>query len=666
LLGFDYKGKFWINFAKKQVNSGNRLWLETLNPVEYLQESVVTYILPVLLPTGENCERTGSALIDNSSCFILIGGGSAPIEITRPLHKAFQNKALSMKKILIVDDDPDTCALVIMLFEKRGYQAWAAQDGMEALKIVDSGQPDVVILDLEMEGMDGLETYQRMSARSSIPVIFLTALSSAEHAAQLFGLGARDFIEKPFQPMDLIERTERVIASSPKDKIVRWQDGMESYLARPRVTVVIPALNEEKNLPLLLPYLPCEWIDEVLLVDGGSQDNTVQIAQQLLPTIRVIVEPRPGKGAALRTGYSSAQGDIIVVIDADGSHDPREIPRFIRVLMEGADFARGSRFAPGGGTTDMPRIRQFGNGVFVWLVNTLYNANFTDITYGFHAFWRYCLDVFEYKDIDGFDFEPAIYIRALRNQMRIVDVPSFEGERFMGIPKLQTLPDGWLTLKRIFRELRGKSNKKAGPIFFRDGGRWIQSAYLPISRFNRGTDAGMVDFLQGGTLGGYRSSLAGKPRTQLQLLSALCKMLGRAVSPQDMLGHTLQETLQVLDAASGSLLVLDELGCVIHSSTIYQGKIRPLPLSRAINLMENGLARWVIDHREPTVVHSTQDDPRWIPPDYEVEKGSVRSALSLPLIASNRVVGVLTVSRPGVCRFTEADLKHLDRLGIYY
>jgi CheY-like chemotaxis protein/glycosyltransferase involved in cell wall biosynthesis len=567
-----------------------------------------------------------------------------------------------MKKILIVDDDPDTCELVIMLFEKRGYQALAAQDGREALKIVDSGQPDVVILDLEMEGMDGFETYRRMSARSAIPVIFLTALSSAEHAAQLLGMGARDFIEKPFQPMDLIDRTEQVIANYSNQKVVRWQDSLETYLARPRVTVIIPTLNEEKNLPLLLPYLPYEWIDEVLLVDGGSQDNTVQIAQQLLPAIRVIVEPRPGKGAALRAGYKAAQGDIIIVMDADGSHDPREIPRFIRILMEGADFARGSRFAPGGGTTDMPRIRQFGNGVFVWLVNTLYDANFTDITYGYHAFWRYCLDVFEYEDIDGFDFEPAIYIRALRNQMRIVDVPSFEGERFMGIPKLQTIPDGWLTLKRIFRELRGQSNKKDGPIFFRDGGRWTRSAYLPTSQFNMGANPGMMDFVQGG----YRSSLAGEPRTQLQLLSALCKMLGRTVSPQDMLGHTLQETLEVLDAASGSLLVLDELGRVVHSSTIYQGKIRPLALSRAINLMENGLARWVIDHREPTVVHSTQDDPRWIPPDYEVRKGSARSALSLPLIASDRVVGVLTVSRPGIRRFTEADLKHLDRLGIYY
>ena len=114
--------------------------------------------------------------------------------------------------------------------------------------------------------------------------------------------------------------------------------------ARPKVSLVIPTLNEAKNLPLILPYIPINWVDEVVLVDGRSTDDTVEVAKQLMPSIRVVMESKKGKGAALRAGYQAAAGDIIVVIDADGSNDPREIPRYILPLLEGADFIKGSRF----------------------------------------------------------------------------------------------------------------------------------------------------------------------------------------------------------------------------------------------------------------------------------------------------------------------------------
>src|SRR5512136_971187 len=138
---------------------------------------------------------------------------------------------------------------------------------------------------------------------------------------------------------------------------------------RPAVSVVIPTLNEAHNLPLVLPYLPLNWIDEVILVDGRSTDGTVEVARKMLPSIRVVMEEKPGKGAALLAGYRVSSGDIIIVVDADGSNDPREIPRFIEMLKEGADFVKGSRFAPGGGTSDMPRLRRFGNAAFVLMAN---------------------------------------------------------------------------------------------------------------------------------------------------------------------------------------------------------------------------------------------------------------------------------------------------------
>jgi glycosyltransferase involved in cell wall biosynthesis len=195
-----------------------------------------------------------------------------------------------------------------------------------------------------------------------------------------------------------------------------------------------------------------DWIDEVVLVDGRSTDNTVKVAQELMPSIKIVLESRMGKGAAIRAGYQRSLGDIIIVMDADGSHDPREIPRFVNALIEGSDFVKGSRFAPGGGTTDMPRLRQAGNWFFVFLVNLFYNVHFSDLCYGYHATWRYCLDNLNLEDIDGFEIDTAVTVRALCQRLRITEIPSFEGYRFRGEGKLRTFPDGARVLLTILRE----------------------------------------------------------------------------------------------------------------------------------------------------------------------------------------------------------------------
>ena len=139
-------------------------------------------------------------------------------------------------------------------------------------------------------------------------------------------------------------------------------------------------------------------------------------------------------------------------MDADGSNDPREIPRFLDALMQGADFVKGSRFAPGGGTTDMPRIRRFGNAAFVHLVNLLFNSTFTDLCYGYHAFWAYSLCTLDLTDVNGFEIDTALYLRALNDKLKISEVPSFEGYRFYGVGKLRTIPDGFRVLHTIFKE----------------------------------------------------------------------------------------------------------------------------------------------------------------------------------------------------------------------
>ncbi|MDQ6670694.1 MAG: glycosyltransferase family 2 protein [Chloroflexota bacterium] len=225
-----------------------------------------------------------------------------------------------------------------------------------------------------------------------------------------------------------------------------------------RVSVVIPALNEAQNLPLVLHRIP-PWVHEVLLIDGHSTDATVTVARQLYPSIQIISQQGRGKGAALRTGFAAATGDIIIMLDADGSTDPAEMPVFVGALLAGADFAKGSRFVQGGGTADMPLYRQLGNWAFVLAVRLLMGGSYTDLCYGYNAFWARVLPALN-LDADGFEIETSMNVRALLCGLRIMEVPSFEAKRVYGTGRLRTIPDGWRIVKTIWRETRLRGRAK--------------------------------------------------------------------------------------------------------------------------------------------------------------------------------------------------------------
>lgn len=218
----------------------------------------------------------------------------------------------------------------------------------------------------------------------------------------------------------------------------------------PMISVVIPTRNEARNLQYVLPYIPT-IVSEVILVDGYSADDTIGEAKRLLPDIKIIEQSGSGKGDALKTAFAACAGDIIVMLDADGSTDPREIPLFIDALLLGSDFAKGSRFLKGGGSQDITPFRWLGNRFFSLLVNVLFRTNFTDLCYGYNAFWRCHLDVFDI-DCNGFEIETLMNIRAYKAQLKIAEVPSFEYPRIHGESKLNIINDGWRVLMTIFRE----------------------------------------------------------------------------------------------------------------------------------------------------------------------------------------------------------------------
>jgi glycosyltransferase involved in cell wall biosynthesis len=226
--------------------------------------------------------------------------------------------------------------------------------------------------------------------------------------------------------------------------------GAASVDASPRVSVVIPARNEASNLPFVLKHLPADLF-EVILVDGHSKDNTVGVARRFRPDIRVVCQGGQGKGNALACGFAAARGDVIVTIDGDGSTDPEEIPRFVAALRQGADFAKGSRFAPGGGSVDITALRKGGNLALVWLVNALFRTRYTDLCYGFNAFWTRCLPRLEVNS-DGFEVETLINIRAARTGLKVAEVPSFERGRLNGLSNLRAWPDGLRVLRTVLSE----------------------------------------------------------------------------------------------------------------------------------------------------------------------------------------------------------------------
>jgi glycosyltransferase involved in cell wall biosynthesis len=216
-----------------------------------------------------------------------------------------------------------------------------------------------------------------------------------------------------------------------------------------RVSVVIPAMNEERNIGWVLERIP-EYVDEIILVDGNSKDETVAVSRAIRPDIRVVGQDRPGKGAALRAGFAAARGDFIVMIDADRSMDPAEIQRYLELLDQDHDLVKGSRFLGDGGTTDMELVRRLGNGVLRGLVNNLYRTDFTDLCYGFFAFRRDRLDDLALCS-DGFEIETELVVRAIKAGLRIGEVPSFESPRGFGESNLNTWRDGTRVLRTLLR-----------------------------------------------------------------------------------------------------------------------------------------------------------------------------------------------------------------------
>lgn len=222
----------------------------------------------------------------------------------------------------------------------------------------------------------------------------------------------------------------------------------------PYLSIVIPTLNEERNMTRLMKELKREiraYNYELIVVDGGvngpSTDKTVELARR--NGAKVMFDNR-GKGSALIRGFKAARGKIIISMDADLSHRPKELRLLISGIEAGYDLCVGSRFMEGGGSSDMPAFRVFGNWVFVSLVNLLYGSKYTDMCYGYRSFSKEGLKKMRLHE-PGFGIETEINIKAQKAGLRVLEVPSFEKKRSEGVGKLRSFRDGFAIFRTILK-----------------------------------------------------------------------------------------------------------------------------------------------------------------------------------------------------------------------
>lgn len=263
----------------------------------------------------------------------------------------------------------------------------------------------------------------------------------------------------------------------------------------PTVSIIVPARNEARNLELVLPTLPP--VHQVIVVDGHSSDDTQLVVQRTLPSATFVQQTRRGKGNALACGFEAATGDVVVMFDADGSADPAEIESYVATLTTGADFAKGSRVLGEGGSEDITILRDLGNRALTLATNMLFRTRYTDLCYGYNAFWRDVLPTLRIPSArgkqdqwgDGFEIETLINCRVAAAGLQIHEVPSVELKRIHGESNLNTWRDGFRVLRTILTE-RIRRGRAATIVPSADA---ITTPAVAEARVHHGDESELVD-----------------------------------------------------------------------------------------------------------------------------------------------------------------------------
>lgn len=220
------------------------------------------------------------------------------------------------------------------------------------------------------------------------------------------------------------------------------------------VSVIIPARNEEGCIGKVIREIPHNLVSEIIVVDGHSTDATV--AEAKLEGATIIHQKGYGYGSAVQQGAMKAHGDVFILMDADGSHNPKLIPKLLRKIDEGYEYVMASRYAKGGRSFDDTFIRWLGNKTFTWLTNVMHRTNVSDSIYTFNAISRPAFFKIRATS-DGFEYCIELLVGAKKAGLTMSEIPAIERRRFSGTSKVNAFWHGLKILKMILKKYEHKS-----------------------------------------------------------------------------------------------------------------------------------------------------------------------------------------------------------------
>jgi glycosyltransferase involved in cell wall biosynthesis len=217
-------------------------------------------------------------------------------------------------------------------------------------------------------------------------------------------------------------------------------------MKKQKISVIIPTYNEAGSIAKTIKEMPEGIIDEIVVVDL-STDGTFEIAQKL--GCKVFKQRGMGFGSAFREGVEHSSGDIVILMDADGSHNPKDIPKLIKRINEGYDCVLASRYTIESHSEDDTLLRSFGNWMITNLVNFLFRVNTTDSLFLYTALRRKAYNKLKLES-DGFEYCIEFLVKAYTYKLKLSEVPSIERARFAGRTKVNDLKHGYILIKSIF------------------------------------------------------------------------------------------------------------------------------------------------------------------------------------------------------------------------
>lgn len=220
-----------------------------------------------------------------------------------------------------------------------------------------------------------------------------------------------------------------------------------------KTTLLIPTLNEIEGMKVIMPKIKKEWVDQIIVVDGGSNDGTVGYVKE--NGYFLVEQKTKGLVGAYKEALEFASGDVIITFTPDGNSLPEIIPELVKKMNEGYDMIIVSRYLKGAKSYDDDIVTAFGNWMFTNMINVLFRAHYTDTLVGFRA-WKKDLFFRTKADENLPSFEPFSAIKCAKLKLKYSEIPGSEPARIGGVRKMQPLRNGFQVLMIIFKELFGR------------------------------------------------------------------------------------------------------------------------------------------------------------------------------------------------------------------